>query len=141
MDHHNLIRNIFRRKTAPFLQFKPILDEAFSEYEKNTGNDLLNNWLAKELQGCNTVEEVLAIIQDEANAFDKFRDGDKDKTLMKWIGPSLRVAYKISSIVGSDALSVRIIYDDLRRLRHSRVGESSCALSCESNLKWDWSSA
>ena len=98
-----------------FWRFKPILDEALSEYEKNTGNDLLNNWLTKEIQSCNTVEEVLGIIQDEANAFDKFRDGDK--TLMKWIGPSLRVAYKISSILGSDALSVRILsHDDLRRL-------------------------
>jgi hypothetical protein len=92
------------RRHNAFLQFRPILDGALSEYKEKTGNDLLNNWLAKEIQSCDTVDEVLGIIQDEANAFDK------------WIGPSLRVAYKISSILGSDAVSVRIIYDDLKRL-------------------------
>ena len=95
-----------RKTTASSLQFKSILDEALNEYKEKTGNDLLNNWLAKEIESCNTVEDVLGIVQGEANAFDKFRGG---KTLMKWIGPSLRVLYKISSIVGSDAVSVRII--------------------------------
>ena len=95
------------------MQFKSFLDEALNEYKEKTGNDLLNNWLAKEIESCNTVEDVLGIVQGEANGFDKFRGG---KTLMKWIGPSLRVLYKISSIVGSDAVSVRKIYDDLRRL-------------------------
>jgi hypothetical protein len=67
--------------------FKSILDAALSEYKSKTGNDLTNNSLAKELQGCESAEAVLDIIQREAKAFDKFRDGDK--RLMKWIGPSV----------------------------------------------------
>ena len=104
-----------RRKTttASSLQFKSIIDEALNEYKEKTGNDLLNTWLAKEIQSCDTVEDVLGIVQGEANAFDKFSGG---KMLMKWIGPSLRILYKISSIVGSDVVSVRKIYDELRRL-------------------------
>ncbi|KAF8262524.1 hypothetical protein EI94DRAFT_1704707 [Lactarius quietus] len=70
-------------------QFKSILDVALSEYKKKTGNDLSDNdnWLTKELQGCNTVEAVMGIIQDQAEPFDMFRNGDKN--LMKWIGSSV----------------------------------------------------
>jgi hypothetical protein len=80
-------------------QFKAILDTALSEYKKKTGNDLLSSPLAKELQSCESSEAVLVIIQREAQAFDKFRDGDKG--LMKWIDPSVDVLFTISSTVGA----------------------------------------
>ena len=76
--------------------FKSILDAALSEYKSKTGNDLTNNSLAKELQGCENAEAVLDIIQREAKAIDKF----KDKGLMKWIGPSVNVLYTISGTLG-----------------------------------------
>ncbi|KAN0142127.1 hypothetical protein V8E53_000589 [Lactarius tabidus] len=78
--------------------FKSILDAALSEYKTKTGNDLTNNSLAKELQGCESAEAVLDIIQREAMAFDKFRAGDK--RLTKWIGPSVDVLYTISATLG-----------------------------------------
>ncbi|KAH9049248.1 hypothetical protein EDB83DRAFT_1404755 [Lactarius deliciosus] len=80
------------------LQFKLILDAALSEYKRTTGNDLLDNWLAKELQGCESVEAVLDIITHQAEAFDKFRGGDK--RLMKWIDSSVNVLYTISATLG-----------------------------------------
>ncbi|KAH9019498.1 hypothetical protein EDB84DRAFT_1442095 [Lactarius hengduanensis] len=80
------------------LQFKSILDAALSEYMQKTGNDLLNNWLAKELQSCESVEAVLDIIKHQAEAFDKFRGGRK--RLMKWIDSSVHVLYMISGTLG-----------------------------------------
>ncbi|KAF8262518.1 hypothetical protein EI94DRAFT_1688024 [Lactarius quietus] len=77
---------------------KRILDAALSEYQKKTKNDLFDNWLAKELQSCDSAEAVLEIIQHQAEASDKFREGDK--TLMKWIGSLVHVVYKISSTLG-----------------------------------------
>ena len=94
-------------------QFKAILDAALSEYKTKTGNDLISNPLAKELQSCESSEAVLDIIQCQAKAFDKFRDGDK--WLMKWIGPSVDVLFTISSTLGAGISIVRnTIRDDLR---------------------------
>jgi hypothetical protein len=87
-------------------QFEANIDAAKNEYKKMTGNDLLNNTLAKELQSCDSVEAVLDIIQHQAEAFDKFRDGDKK--LMKWIGSSVQVLYKSSVMIGEGDGTVRI---------------------------------
>jgi hypothetical protein len=84
-----------------------ILDAALSESKKETGTGLLDNWLAQELETCDSVEAVLDIIQHQAEGFDKFRAGDK--RLMKWIGPSVRVLDKISSTLGEGIGMVRTI--------------------------------
>jgi hypothetical protein len=94
-------------------QLKAILNAALSEYKAKTGNDLTDNPLAKELQSCESSKAVLDIIQRQAKAFDKFRDGDK--WLMKWIGPSVDVLFTISSTLGAGVSIVRsAIRDDLR---------------------------
>ena len=92
--------------------FQSILDAALSEYKKKVGNDLLDNSLAQELQNCASVEDVLDKIQYQAEAFDKFKNGDK--RLMKWIRPSVEVLYAISSTLGAGVSIVRSIRDDLR---------------------------
>ena len=85
---------------------KQILDAALSEYKKKTGNDLENHWVAKELQNCDSAEAVLDIVQHQAEAFYKFREGDK--RLMKWISPSVHVLYMISATLGEGVGIVRI---------------------------------
>ena len=37
----------------------------------------LDSWLAKELRTSDSVDAVLGIIQDQAEAFDKFKNGNK----------------------------------------------------------------
>lgn len=107
------------------LQFKSIIDAALDEYKTKTGKDLINNPLAKDLQSCASAEAVLDIIQREAKAFDKFRDGDK--RLMRWIGPSVDVLYTISATLGQGVGMVRqMIRDDLRCIQTSRTGDSFC---------------
>ncbi|SRR6266702_3097291 len=116
-------------------QFESILDAALNEYKKKTGNDLLDNWLAKELQSCDSVEAVLGIIQGQAEAFDKFRIGDKK--LMKWVGSSVHVLYTISATLGEGVGMVRIrktFRDNLRRIPTLCAGSSFC----ESSLCWNW---
>ncbi len=96
-------------------QFIPIIVAALLEFKEKTGNNLLDNWLSKELQSCDTVEAVLDIIQDQAKAFDKFRGGDKK--LMKWINSSVHVLYAISVTLGESISVVRVRKtnrDDLR---------------------------
>jgi hypothetical protein len=100
-------------KTPAFsAQFQSILDAALSEYQKKTGNDLSDSGLAKEMQSCQSAEDVLKTIQDQAEAFDKFRNSDK--RLMKWICSSVDVLYTISSTLGAGVSIVRTIRDDPR---------------------------
>ena len=93
------------QKAVPPLQFKSIFDAALTEYKKMTGNDLLDNWLTKELQSCDSVEAVVDIIQQQADAFDNFRGCDD--RLMKWIGSTVHVVYTISATLGEGVGMVR----------------------------------
>ncbi len=87
-------------------QFKKILDDALREFKEKTGKDLLDDWLAKELQTCDTVDDIMDIIEQQSKAFNKFRGGDK--RLTKWIRSSVRVLHTISGILGEDVGKVRI---------------------------------
>ncbi len=116
-------------------QFESILDAALSEYKKKTDNDLVNHWLSKELQSCDSAEAVLDIIRHQAEAFDKFRGGDKK--LMKWIASSVHVLYTISATLGDGIGLVRIrktIGDNLRCIPTSCAGGSFC----ENSLYRNW---
>ncbi|KAH9039669.1 hypothetical protein EDB85DRAFT_2272704 [Lactarius pseudohatsudake] len=79
-------------------QFDSIINAALNEFKEKTGKNLLDDWLAKELQSCNSVEAVMDIIQGQAEAFDKFRNGGSK--LMKWIRSSVHVLYTISATLG-----------------------------------------
>ncbi|KAH9022776.1 hypothetical protein EDB85DRAFT_353432 [Lactarius pseudohatsudake] len=86
-------------------QFESIINAALSELKKKTGKNLLDDWLAKELQSCDSVEAVMDIIQGQAEAFDKFRNGGSK--LMKWIRSSVHILYTISAALG-DGVGVAI---------------------------------
>ena len=76
-----------------------------SEYRKKTGEELLDHPLATEMQQCESVDAILAILQDQAREFQRFRDGDQ--RLMKWISPVVDVLYKFSDTLGEAAGTVR----------------------------------
>jgi hypothetical protein len=70
-----------------------MLDQALSEFKKNAGKDLLSHPHAIELQGCKSVDDILAILQRRANMFKDLRDGNRG--LMKCISSSVNVLYTI----------------------------------------------
>ncbi|KAH9012794.1 hypothetical protein EDB84DRAFT_923055 [Lactarius hengduanensis] len=86
-------------------QFESIINAALNKFKEKTGKNLLDDWLAKELQSCNSVEAVMDIIQGQAEAFDKFQNGGSK--LMKWIRSSVHVLYTISAALG-DGVGVAI---------------------------------
>jgi hypothetical protein len=69
------------------------LRKALSQYKKKTGKELLDHPLVTELKRCSSVDAVLEILQGQASAFQRFRDGDQ--RLMKWISPVVDVLYKL----------------------------------------------
>ncbi|KAH9009139.1 hypothetical protein EDB84DRAFT_1446463 [Lactarius hengduanensis] len=104
--------------STPSSDFKSILDAALSEYKKETGKQLFDHPLATELQQCDTVNAILAIFQDQAEAFQQFRAGDQ--RLMKWISPVVDVLYTFSEtlggVAGMAAKGVSASYDALVEL-------------------------
>ncbi|KAH9022787.1 hypothetical protein EDB85DRAFT_1895112 [Lactarius pseudohatsudake] len=79
-------------------QFESIFSAALNKFTEKTGKNLLDDWLAKELQSCDSVEAVMDIIQGQAKAFDKFMNGGSK--LMKWIQSSVHVLHTISAALG-----------------------------------------
>ena len=89
---------------TPISNFKSILDAALSDYKTKTGKELLDNPLATEVQSCDTVDAVLAIVQDQAKAFQQFKDGDQ--RLIERIGPLTKVLFAFSGTLSVDTVSL-----------------------------------
>jgi hypothetical protein len=92
---------------VPVLPLPPesILAAALNEYKKNTGNDLQSHPLSAELQSCNSVDGILAILQRQANTVEKLRDGNRG--VMKWVRSSVTILCSISGTLGDGADLVR----------------------------------
>jgi hypothetical protein len=66
-------------------------------YEKKTKTDLLTNPLASQLQSCNSSSDILAVLQDKVNDFDKSRS--HNERLSNWLSPTINVLYAFSATV------------------------------------------
>ena len=50
-----------------------LFQAALQGYEDQTGEKLINHPLAQKLEQCNSVESIIAVLQEQAQAFDEFR--------------------------------------------------------------------
>jgi hypothetical protein len=76
--------------------FQSIFNGALKAYEKKTKNDLLAHPLVAQLQACNSLDDILAILRDKFNEFDKSRS----ERLSRWLNPTINVLYSFSVILG-----------------------------------------
>jgi hypothetical protein len=85
--------------------FRELFDHALQDYENQTGTKLARHPLAEQLQSCNSVDSVLAILQQQARAFTEFRgsDGRITKTLKSAVSALLALS---SSTTLSDVMSM-----------------------------------
>jgi len=81
--------------TAPSPNFPTILRDALAKYIKQTGKDLLNEPLAAKIRGCNSSDEILGVFQEQAQAFQQFRNGDS--RLFKWLRPIVNVLHALAT--------------------------------------------
>ena len=90
---------------APASSMHPgsILDVALTEYRKN--EDLISHPLATELQRCDSVDAILAILQRQANTLEQLRD--RNRELTKWVSSSVNILCSISAILGDGVSLVR----------------------------------
>ena len=77
--------------------FQLIVD-AFDDYAKQVGVDLAKNPLAETLRTCDSPNAVLELLQEKAQAFKDYRDGDRKLT--SWLKPVVEVVHGFSGVLG-----------------------------------------
>ena len=78
--------------------FRTIFVAAMKEYEKKTKTDLLTHPLATQLQSCASSSDILALLHDKVNEFDKARS--HNEKLSSWLNPTINVLYAFSATLG-----------------------------------------
>jgi hypothetical protein len=69
--------------------FRILFDAALQDYKDKTGNTLSDHPIARQLEACESVISVVAILQEQARSFREFRENDG--RLMKALNSSVDV--------------------------------------------------
>ena len=77
--------------------FQLIID-AFDNYANQVGIDITKNPLADSLKSCDSPNAVLDLLQEKAQAFKDYRDGDRKLT--NWLKPVVEVVHGFSGVLG-----------------------------------------
>ena len=123
----------------PSISFQLILDAALADYRNQVGTDLATHPLANNLRSCGNTDDVLKLIEDKANEFKEFRDGNRK--LLNWLRPIVQVVHTLSAVLGasitlvSQNILVRTIYLFFTNSVRSRSGQQRRSL-----LAWMFSS-
>lgn len=75
-------------------RLQDLFEAALNDYEKKTGIALDKHPLAKELQNCDSVESVTAVLNRQTQSFTEFREKDK---ILKPLKSTLSILHKISA--------------------------------------------
>ena len=71
-----------------------LFEAAIQDYETQTGITLANHPLAEQLQNCDSVESITAVLRDQTQAFSQFLGNDK---VLKPLKKVVSVLYKLSA--------------------------------------------
>jgi STAND-like protein len=82
-----------------------LFEAALVDYEQQTGIDLAKDILTDRLQDCNSVEDVTAILREQAQNFKNLREKDK---VLKPLKNILTVLHLLSSVPPSSVFGPRI---------------------------------
>jgi len=82
-------------RTSTPSNFDALFDAVLAKYTKRTGQDLRNHELARMLDRCESPDSILAIFNEQSQAFDEFRNGDPK--LIKWLAPIVNGLRAIST--------------------------------------------
>ena len=81
--------------------FQEILDKAITDYRREIGVAISNHPFIHELQGRDSPDDVLKLLEEKANAFKVYRDGNRK--LINWLSPVVQVIHVLSGVLGEAA--------------------------------------
>ena len=82
--------------------FQDLFNAALQDYQIQTGSSLIDHPFAKQLESCDSVDSITAILEEQAQIFRNFK-GDDGK-LVKSIKYSVNVLYTLSTNTASVGL-------------------------------------
>jgi hypothetical protein len=123
------------------VSFPEIFEAALEEYTKKTEKDIKTDPLFAKLQVCNSSDEVLKVLEEQALAFEKYRKGDRKVQLMRRLKPIVEVLSRffIKGDLKEPIVSVRITRYNYS-LRKFIVHPADISTS-EGHIYWYWSLA
>ena len=87
----------------PAASFQAILDRALADYREQIDVELDKHLFADELRDRDSPDDVLKLLEDKANRFKAYRDGNRK--LINWLSPVVHVIHTLSGVLGQ-AVSV-----------------------------------
>ena len=87
----------------PAVSFQAILDKALADYCDQIGVELDKHPFADDLQGRDSPDDVLKLLEEKANTFKAYRDGNRK--LIDWLSPVVKVVHTLSGAL-SEAVSL-----------------------------------
>ena len=87
----------------PSERFRSIFDKALKAYTKKTDENLLSLPLFRDLNACDSPEEILSKLRDPNLGFNH-----SDDSLSKWLIPTVKVLYALSATLGKVVGPVRL---------------------------------
>jgi hypothetical protein len=75
--------------------FQAVFDAALNEYSRKTGKDIDSDPLTAKLRSCKTSSEVYGILQEQAQMFDDFRNGDRGVQIMRKLKPTVDILLQL----------------------------------------------
>ena len=78
-------------------QFQDLFDSALLEYNQKTGKDITTDPLTARLLCCDSSDAVLGILQEQAHAFNQYRNGDWKVQLMRRLKPTIDILFGLST--------------------------------------------
>ena len=109
--HSYPIGSVSSGPNVSFLRFQDLFNAALREYSQKTGKDIATDPLTASLLPCNSSDAVLAILQEQAHAFNRFRYGDWKVQLMRRLKPTVDILLGLSTsgVFGEGIGLVRLI--------------------------------
>jgi len=81
--------------SSSLLSFQSLFDAALQDYANQTGTKLRDHPLAKQLEKCDTVDSISAVLQEQARKFRDFRG--EDGKIMKSLKCAVHVLYTLAT--------------------------------------------
>ena len=78
-------------------QFQAIFNAALKEYSHKTGKDIVTDPITTKLRCCSSPDAVLNVLQEEAQAFNDFRNGNRKVQLMRKLKPTVDIVLALST--------------------------------------------
>ena len=90
----------------PSENFRSIFDKALKAYTKKTEKDLLLLPLFRDLNACDSPEEIISKLRDPNLGFNQ--PGNSGDSLSKWLIPTVKVLHALSASLGEVVGPVRL---------------------------------